>query len=164
MANANRILVKLRSSTALAVVALRADLRPLWDPAAPPGGLGLAAAPAWHPADPPDGGPAPWDASHARVADQLGVAVSDVLFVEPGLPQSYPDLNEKHRGETPVLQRRTIENSRHSGRITFDNRVASYNGDFVIPLHHPPWRDDRNDPATTRRARRGQNRVEPRRA
>ena len=37
--------------------------------------------------------------SHARVADQLGVAESDVLFVEPDLPQSYPDLNEKHRGE-----------------------------------------------------------------
>lgn len=63
-----------------------------------------------------------------------------------------------------VFQRRTIENWRHIGRVTFDNGVASYNGDFVIHFHHPPWRDDRNDPATTRRARRAQGRVAPRRA
>ncbi len=98
MANTNRILVKLRPS-ALAAAAPRANLRPLWDPGAPSGGLGLAAAPAWHLADLPDGGPTPWDASHARVADQLGVAESDVLFAEPDLPQSHPDLNEKHRGD-----------------------------------------------------------------
>lgn len=65
---------------------------------------------------------------------------------------------------TPVFQRRRIENWRHIGRLTFDDAVASYNGDFVIHFHHPPWRDDRNDPATTRRAARGQGRATPRRA
>ena len=79
------------------------------------------------------------------------------------LRPSTTDPNEKHGGETPVFQRRTIENWRHIGRITFDS-VASYDGDFVIHFHHPPRRDDRNDPATTRRARRGQKRVVPRRA
>jgi hypothetical protein len=65
---------------------------------------------------------------------------------------------------TPVFQRRTIEDWRHIGRITFDNGVASYNGDFVIHFHHPPWRDDRNDPATTRRAQQEREGPAPRRA
>ena len=99
MATANRILIKLRPSVALAAAARRANLRPLYDPVAPAGGPGLAAAPAWHLADLPDGGPTPWDAAHARVADQLGVAESDVLYVEPDLPQHYPDLNEEHGGD-----------------------------------------------------------------
>jgi hypothetical protein len=33
----------------------------------------------------------------------------------------------------------------------FDEVVASYNGDFVIHFHHPPWRNDRNDPSTLAR-------------
>jgi hypothetical protein len=79
MANTHRILVKLRPSAALAAAAPRANLRPLFEPAVTPAGLGLASAPAWHLADLPDGGPTPWDAAHARLADQLGVAESDVL-------------------------------------------------------------------------------------
>ena len=31
------------------------------------------------------------------------------------------------------------------GSITFTEAVASYNGDFVIHFHHPPWRNNRND-------------------
>jgi len=37
------------------------------------------------------------------------------------------------------------------GRLTFDNAVISYSGDFVIHFNHPTWRDDRNDPATATR-------------
>jgi hypothetical protein len=52
----------------------------------------------------------------------------------------------------PVFQRRTFRNWRHIGKLTFDNAVASYNGDFVIHFNHPTWRDDRNDPSTGTRA------------
>ena len=49
------------------------------------------------------------------------------------------------------LQRRTFTNWTRIGRMTFDNAVASYNGDFVIHFTHPTWRDDPNDPATATR-------------
>lgn len=38
------------------------------------------------------------------------------------------------------------------GSITFTEAVASYNGDFVIHFHHPPWRNDRNAPDSVARA------------
>jgi hypothetical protein len=50
-----------------------------------------------------------------------------------------------------ILELRTFKNWRHIGKITFDNAVASYNGDFVIHFNHPPWRADPNDPATVHR-------------
>jgi hypothetical protein len=37
------------------------------------------------------------------------------------------------------------------GSITFTEAAASYNGDFVIHFHHPPWRNDRNDPRSVAR-------------
>ena len=49
------------------------------------------------------------------------------------------------------FQRRTFANWQRIGRLTFDNAVASYNGDFVIHFNHPTWRDDRNDPSTATR-------------
>jgi hypothetical protein len=80
-----RILVKMRPSTALAADS-RANVRPLRVPvngeAAP---LGLGAEPAWYIAELPEEQQTPWDTAHARVADQLGVAESDILFVEPDL-------------------------------------------------------------------------------
>ncbi len=59
--------------------------------------------------------------------------------------------DEGSRRGTPVFLRRTFRNWRHVGALTFDNAVASYNGDFVIHFNHPPWRDDRNDPSTATR-------------
>jgi hypothetical protein len=59
-------------------------------------------------------------------------------------------------GEThglPVYERRFFKGWRPIGTLTFDNAVASYNGDFVIHFHHPRWRQDRNDPATATRVR-----------
>jgi hypothetical protein len=50
-----------------------------------------------------------------------------------------------------LVQRRIIKNWRRIGRITFDDAVASYNGDFVIHFHHAPWRNDRNDPSSLAR-------------
>jgi hypothetical protein len=52
---------------------------------------------------------------------------------------------------TPLLQTRTFNNWRRIGKLTFDNAVVSYNGDFVIHFNHPTWRDDRNDPSTATR-------------
>jgi hypothetical protein len=48
-------------------------------------------------------------------------------------------------------QHLTFSNWRRIGRLTFDNAVISYNGDFVIHFNHPTWRRDRNDPATATR-------------
>lgn len=52
---------------------------------------------------------------------------------------------------TALAQSRTFVGWRHIGKMTFDNAVVSYNGDFVIHFNHPTWRDDRNDPATATR-------------
>ena len=49
------------------------------------------------------------------------------------------------------LKRRSITNWRHIGKITFDEAVASYNGDHVTQFQHPTWRDNQNDPATATR-------------
>ena len=51
----------------------------------------------------------------------------------------------------PAFQRRTFRNWRRIGKLTFDNAVVSYNGDFVIHFNHPTWRDNRNDPSTATR-------------
>ena len=51
----------------------------------------------------------------------------------------------------PLFQRRTFEHWRNIGKLTFDNAIASYNGDFVIHFNHPTWRDDRNNPSTATR-------------
>jgi subtilisin family serine protease len=81
----NRILVKLRPSDGLRAAESRANLRPLYDtPRVPAGGFGLTAS-QWYVAELPDGAATPWDLAHARVADQLGVAASDVEFAEPDL-------------------------------------------------------------------------------
>ncbi|HKP93205.1 MAG TPA: hypothetical protein VJS88_04860, partial [Chthoniobacterales bacterium] len=37
------------------------------------------------------------------------------------------------------------------GTLTFEEAVASYNGDFVVHFHHPVWRKDRNDPRSVAR-------------
>jgi hypothetical protein len=48
-------------------------------------------------------------------------------------------------------QRRSFANWRRIGRLTLNEAIASYNGDFVLHFTHPTWRDDRNDPATATR-------------
>ena len=64
------------------------------------------------------------------------------------------DIEVTDEGEThgnPAFERRTFRNWRQIGTITFDKAVASYNGDFVIHFHHPPWRDDQNNPSSVKR-------------
>lgn len=48
-------------------------------------------------------------------------------------------------------ERRTFQNWRPIGTLTFTNAVISYNGDSVIHFRHPTWRTNRNDPATATR-------------
>jgi hypothetical protein len=82
----NRVLVKLRPSSGLRAAESRVNLRPLYDrPVAPAASFGFEAAPQWFIAELPEGAGSPWDAAHARVAGQLGVAESDVIFAEPDL-------------------------------------------------------------------------------
>jgi hypothetical protein len=50
-----------------------------------------------------------------------------------------------------IRERRTFQNWRRVGKITFTEAVASYNADFVLHFNHPTWRADRNDPATATR-------------
>ena len=56
-----------------------------------------------------------------------------------------------------IFQRQTVENWQTIGKLTCNDGVASYNGDFVIHFQHPGWRKDRNDPGTA--IRQGGKRV-----
>jgi hypothetical protein len=47
------------------------------------------------------------------------------------------------------LSRVTVSDWQRIGRLRFTEAVCSYNGDHVIQFHHPGWRDDRNDSATS---------------
>jgi hypothetical protein len=51
----------------------------------------------------------------------------------------------------PGIESRTFGHWQRIGRLTFDNAVVSYNGDYVLHFNHPTWRTDRNDPATATR-------------
>lgn len=102
MPDSTRVLLKLRPTSALAAASPKANLRPLYEGILPPPTLGVAAAPAWFLADLPDGGPTPWDAAHAQVAAQLGIAAQDILFVEPDVAHTiYRDVEERE-GDQPL--------------------------------------------------------------
>jgi len=90
---------------ALAAADTRSNLRPLYKTAAPTSVLGLAGAPTWYLADLPDTvGPNPWDLAHARVADQLGIDESAVLFAEPDLEQSFMDGSDPATAGIPLAE------------------------------------------------------------
>jgi hypothetical protein len=78
-----RVLVKLRASTALRAAESRANLRPLFDP--PTDAFAIDGQPRWFVADLPEGADTPWDLAHDRVADQLGISESDIVFAEPDI-------------------------------------------------------------------------------
>jgi len=61
---------------------------------------------------------------------------------------------------TDRRQRRTARRSTSAARSRIGGAsapsrsteaVCSYNGDFVLHVHHPTWRENRNDPATATR-------------
>lgn len=82
---ANRVLIKLRPSNALRVAASRVKIEPLYEVSPSAAAFGFDGAPQWFLAELPDGAATPWDLAHARVGDQLGVAESDIVFVEPDI-------------------------------------------------------------------------------
>ena len=123
----NRVLVKMRPSTALGA-APGANLRPLYSGPSPASSLGVMgdSTPQWFIADLPDGAATPWDLAHARVADQLGVAESDVIFAEPDIVHDVYRRRERRDGgrrasvrrpSNACRTRRTTRAARRSGRI-----------------------------------------------
>lgn len=63
------------------------------------------------------------------------------------------EVTDEARTSGKIFSKRTFPSGWNSiGRIEFHEAVASYNGDFVIHFNHPPWRTDRNDPATVVRS------------
>jgi len=77
-----RLLVKLRPNRALAALERRGALRPLFAERTP---FALTPEAEWFVAEQPGDAPVAWDRAHARVAEELGLAPDDVLFVEPDL-------------------------------------------------------------------------------
>jgi hypothetical protein len=96
-AETNRVLVKLRPSNALRAAESRANLQPLYDTPPPTaGGFGVDSTPQWFVAEMPEGAATPWDLAHARIAGQLGIAESDVVFAEPDILHTiYRDTSEE---------------------------------------------------------------------
>lgn len=80
------LLAKLKATERLGA-ASRADLEPLREPVPGTRGFALDGSPQWFRVQTePDA--SPWDEAHARLAGQLGIDESDVLFVEPDLAQT----------------------------------------------------------------------------
>lgn len=104
----SRILVKLRRPATLKAAESHVRLRPLYETGQghaatlgmTDGSQGLGAEPQWWIADSPDGGANPWDMAHGRLAAQLGVDESDIVFAEPDLVQSqFPgEVNDSIKG------------------------------------------------------------------
>jgi hypothetical protein len=93
-ADTNTVLVKLRPTAGLRAAEARAGLRPLHE--RPSAGFSVGTQPDWFLADLPEGAPSPWDLAHGHVADQLGIAGSDVLFVEPDLVHHIFPTEDEH--------------------------------------------------------------------
>ena len=155
MSNSNRILVKLRSTTALGAADPRANLRPLYDTPPQTGALGFAAtppAPAWYIADLPDGAQTPWDLAHSQVADQLGINESDVVFAEPDMEQDiYRDRNEAGISGEPFAVGESCEPTEQEdggGRAKGPNVFAWHLGDDFSQLGSARDSVEFSDPRT----------------
>ena len=130
MSSNNRVLVKLRSSNAVAAADPRTNLRPLYDTSAPSTGFGIANGPEWYLADLPDGAGVTWDTAHTRVADQLGVSESDVLFAEPDFENKiFRDPNEPSASQFAIG-----ENCGQQGQTSDGGRAEGPAGVFAWHL------------------------------
>ncbi len=61
------------------------------------------------------------------------------------------DVSDEDHPKGVLAPRLHIANWKRIGRIVFEEAVASYNGDFVIHFHHPPWRNRQDDPSSVAR-------------
>ncbi|PKN62085.1 MAG: peptidase S8 [Deltaproteobacteria bacterium HGW-Deltaproteobacteria-15] len=102
IASTNRLLIKIRPSSTLQAAESRVNLRPLYNtPRAKAALLGIGAEPQWFLADLPGGPANPWDLAHSRVAEQLGVSESDVIFIEPDIIHNiFPDPHAREADQT----------------------------------------------------------------
>ncbi len=100
------------------------------------------------------------DASQPRIAglaldfrDEIMAQIFDAVDPAPKRTLTFHiEVTDEGTTTGPAFrQKRTFGAWRRIGTLTFDNAVASYNGDFVIHFRHPTWRRDRNDPATATR-------------
>ena len=98
------VLLKLRPSLRLRAASSHANLRPLHDTRQNVNAMmGIGAEPQWFLADLPGGAQTPWDLAHSRVAEQLGIDASDVIFAEPDLVHGiYLDTSETSTGDLGV--------------------------------------------------------------
>lgn len=101
MSDHQPVLLKLRPSDRLGLRSeqTRRNLQPLVRDAASGEAFGLRADSAWFVADLDIDAATPWDHAHARIAGQLGIAESDVLFAEPDLVHAvFPDRSAEPPG------------------------------------------------------------------
>ena len=152
--NANRLLVKLRPSGLLGAAEAHAKLRPLFGAGRSDGGLGLDSGPQWYTAELPDGAATPWDLAHGRVAAQLGISESDVLYAEPDILQRdvYVDANEDGVGGALGAVGRCHANpqDRSDGKATGPDVFAWHLGEEYSQLGAARDRVTFTDPNRTR--------------
>jgi subtilase family protein len=134
----NSLLVKLRPSNALRAAESRANLRPLYDTAVTTAAaFGVGSEPQWFLAELPDGAASPWDLAHARVAEQLGVSESDVVFAEPDFVHNvFPDGNEEMDGQAFAVgeQCGDIPQDGNNGKPLGPNEFGWHLGDDYTQL------------------------------
>lgn len=152
LAETNRVLVKLRPTVALRAAGSRANLRPLYG--RPAAAFEFGAEPEWFLADLPEGPRSPWDLAHEHVAEQLGVAGSDVLFVEPDVVHDvYPvEIGDGQVGAFEVgadcdpSRQQSQDGSR--GKAVGPDRFAWHLGEAYSQLSLARSRVDFADPRT----------------
>jgi hypothetical protein len=91
---------------------------------------------------------------HLDFRDEVLAQIYDKGESEPRRTLTF-NIEVSDQGHTKGLfgQRHIIKGWKRIGRIIFVEAVASYNGDFVLHFHHPPWRNDRNDGSSIARTR-----------
>ena len=136
--DANRLLVKLRPSGLLGAAGAHAKLRPLFGAGRPAGDLELDSGPQWYTAELSEGAATPWDLAHGRVAAQLGISESDVLYAEPDILQRnvYVDANEEDGAGALGAAERCSANpqDRSDGKATGPDVFAWHLGDEYSQL------------------------------
>ncbi len=118
------LLLKVLPSSGLKAAEDRFQIRPLFDSGEkPPEAFAAHGVGRWFIADMPDGGDTAWDRAHARIADQLGIAETAVLFAEPDLVQSIYREEARHPAD------QTFAVGDHCGPVPQDGK----NGKKVGP-------------------------------
>jgi hypothetical protein len=90
-----RLLVKVRPSAIQRIAESKVNLEPLLVNRRSEPAFGISSEPQWFAVELPEPAETPWDLAHARVADQLGIDGSDLVFAEPDMVHDiYLDNNE----------------------------------------------------------------------